>query len=206
MKKLVVVCIAVVLATGSMAFADDLFPPPWRGDEGSTFQEWGFGTPDPFPMPDFVDNPYGIPLLTVDTPSDWFDFVDGHQGVWPLSGEIDVFIPNRPSPLDYKEIDIQLVWKPSELCPSPTLPDEPIFGVVPFEFQLAFRHDMDLGGGWVFTKYWIMMSPNPSEEWLSIKGNIMVDQLVIDTICIPEPATIALLGFGALSLLRRKRA
>lgn len=33
----------------------------------------------------------------------------------------------------------------------------------------------------------------------------MIDEVDIDTRCIPEPATIAILGFGCLSLLRRRR-
>ena len=32
-----------------------------------------------------------------------------------------------------------------------------------------------------------------------------VDQIVIDTICIPEPVTVCLLGLGALALLRKRR-
>jgi len=33
----------------------------------------------------------------------------------------------------------------------------------------------------------------------------MVDSLVIDTICAPEPASLAILGLGAVAALRRRR-
>ena len=39
----------------------------------------------------------------------------------------------------------------------------------------------------------------------TIGGDVFVDQLVVDTICIPEPATMSLLALGGLALLRRKR-
>ena len=32
-----------------------------------------------------------------------------------------------------------------------------------------------------------------------------IDELVIDTICVPEPATIFLLGLGGMALLRKRR-
>lgn len=52
----------------------------------------------------------------------------------------------------------------------------------------------------------VILDYNP--EWVSIDirgANITVTDGLIRHECIPEPATIALLGLGALSLLRRKR-
>lgn len=49
---------------------------------------------------------------------------------------------------------------------------------------------------------------DPMDEWMEQDrgpGMIALDQIVIDTICIPEPATIALLGLGGLFLIRRKK-
>ena len=111
MKKLLIICLLVFLTAGSVAFADDLFPPPWRGEEGSTYQEWSFWEDNTTPTPDFVDNIYGDPLLTVNTPYNWLDAIDSREGVWPLSGEIDVYIPNWPVLRPEKVIWIQLTWK-----------------------------------------------------------------------------------------------
>ena len=52
----------------------------------------------------------------------------------------------------------------------------------------------------------VSIRKHPKFENIYISGSIMVDQVIIDTICIPEPITIALLGFGSLILIRRKRA
>ena len=196
--KIVILCTAVILGAGSTAFAD--LVPPWRGDDGSTFQQWDFSTNNPTPPPDVVDNPYGTPLLRVTSIGDW---IPG-PGAWPLSGEIDVYIPNWPELRPEKEIWLQLTWKATDV--DPFLPNEPLIGVAPFTSMNIFHmEDQDLGNGWVHTPFKINIWPNPFEEWITIKGDILVDQLTIDTICIPEPATLALLGIGGLITLIRKR-
>lgn len=205
-------CMAVTLAAGSSTFADDSYSPPWqRGSNGTTFQEWDFSQSDtePSPISDTLYNPYGSPLLRVNTSHGWLDVVDDtHVGVWPLSGEIDVYIPNRPLRLERKEIWLQLTWKPADLCPDPFLPAEPIVGITPFETMTMSRaENLDLGDDWVYTAFMINLYPNPDAEWITIKGDILVDQLVIDTYCIPEPTTFVLLGAGGwIIFVQRKRA
>jgi len=60
--------------------------------------------------------------------------------------------------------------------------------------------------------------PNPTEEYVSFTilapqegltaqgGPAVLDWVHVDTICIPEPATISLLGLGSLGWLRKRRA
>lgn len=201
MNKLVIfTCLAITLTTGSIASAI----PEWRGDPGSTYQEWYFDSSNTEPVPNVVNNPYGDPLLRVTPHGGWIS----NSGAWALSGEIDVMIPNYPQTRPEKWIQIQLTWQP--VYNDSFLPSEPLVGAAgiapsgPYKIVLGPRTDSDAGGGWTQSTYDITIQPNPLEEWIAIKGDILVDELIIDTICVPEPATICLFGLGALTLLRRK--
>ena len=51
----------LLLAAGSAtALADDLFPPPWRGQPDTTFAHWTFDNQAAPYFPDAWNNPYGL--------------------------------------------------------------------------------------------------------------------------------------------------
>lgn len=193
-----------------------------RDDGGATFQEWYFGTDDTTPAPDDSYNPYATdnnPVrLRVETDHGWYGSLSRGEGVWVLSGEIDTVIPNRPEPNPYKEIVLELTWKPlwdvpdNPFTPDPFLPDTPSIGAGSLidgqNYSVAISYalgDPD-SSGWYHTSAKITIEPNPPIEYISIKGNILVDSLSVDTICVPEPTTIAFLAAGGLyALLPRKR-
>jgi hypothetical protein len=199
--------VMVCLTVGS-ALADDLNPPAWRGGARTTFGEWEFSTSNSTPSPEAgYLYPWGLPTTQV-TPGlfqNWMDTWDGRQGVWPLSGEIDVTIPNNPEPLPYKDIWIQLTW--AQQAPN-VYPD---VSETRFNVPSTLIEQTPLPGGWYHSTYEIILQPNPDWEKILITGAINVDEMVIDTRCVPEPGTIALMVLGSVavggwSLVRRRRA
>ena len=202
MRKLVTISLCLLIGV-STALADDLNPPPWWGGPGTTWQGWEFTTPDPGPIaPDFGDYLTSTQLTVTPGPGmEWIDMdPSGRQGIWPLSGQIDVVVDNWPELNPEKWIWVQITWRPqdpgeepifTDIFPEPGLPPELVD-----EIQLA--------DGWIHSTYEWKLDFNPTEEWITIGGTIDVDELVVDTWCIPEPATIMLLGLGSLLLCRRK--
>jgi hypothetical protein len=203
MNRLITTCLLVVLGAGSAAYA------------ATTSQIWYFNTEEVMPVPDVVANAYGDPQLKVDKGSGagWQSAADGRTGIWSLSGEIDVIIPNFPVLNPYKKITINVTWAPGGV--DPFMPDQPLVGVVGLDVPadavpvdepvmeiVSITNDPLAGTPWVLSIYEIIIRPNPPKEWIAIKGDILVDELGIRTECVPEPATIGLLGLGGLALLR----
>jgi hypothetical protein len=196
-----------------MAISADAFSAPvWRGDAGTTFEQWSFSEWDYGPVhpDDGWDNDYGSGPPYLVATGNYRQQVDQHSGIWNL-GELDIIIPNNPVAQPEKEIWLELTWKGAGLN---FLPDKPLVGVecdyedqqiIP---QIQINQDPPATGtdGWKTTLYKIQIWPNPSSEWIAIKGDIFADKVVIDTFCkIPEPGVLSLLGLGALFGLKRKR-
>jgi hypothetical protein len=57
-------------------------------------------------------------------------------------------------------------------------------------------------------EFGVIIRPNPEIEKITMyfEPGTVLDYIHVDTICVPESATVALLGLGTLSLLRRKRS
>ena len=185
----------------SFARADDLFPPTWRGQPGTTFAQWEYLTPNPSPAPDITFNPWGIAATRVypGVGQNWMSQFDGRDGVWPLSGEIWVDVPNRPVTSPYKDIQVQLTWSAQAPGNVPT-----VLTTLPQTVPGTLVQTTPLGGSWMHSVYTMHLEPNPDWEQILITGGINVDELVIDTICIPEPSSLMLLGLAATLMLRRR--
>ncbi|GMV37449.1 MAG: hypothetical protein AMXMBFR61_19570 [Fimbriimonadales bacterium] len=189
---------ALAAATLSLsAVADDLTPPWYRGLPDTTFQHWQFYTPSP--EPEWFDNPYGVPSISDVSPNSiWLPEFEGRRGVWCIAPgtSMEFTIPNVVDPNHEKEYRFQLTYfgAPGEVVP---LGDPYDFGYI------------DMGDGWTHFRADYRF---PFCDWTVasvIAGDhpLYIDQLVVDSWCVPEPGTMAAIaaGLGALALRRRKK-
>jgi len=210
------VCVMVCLCAGFVgsAFADDLVPPRnWqRGDPGTTYQQWEFYTDASQNVPpDSVDNLYGDPYATVyylGTVPPWAnqwhynEEEDLGRGVW-YPDFIELYIPNTPDPNELKIIWLQITFHVGELGS-----DDPVLTTYPsMTSQPELISMQSLDDYWWHGTYEIMIEPNPEAETIKIDAPecmIYIDEIVVDTLCTPEPGT-ALLLLPIAFFLRRRR-
>lgn len=204
MKKILLIFAALVAVLAvSTAWADDLNPPGWRGDDRTLHVEWSFGENNPNPMPDVLETTLTDPIATCAVAGEQ-PFTNyeseylGRQGVYKYEDYIRIELSNFPDEFDYKLIWLQITYTE----------DEPYIITDPAATSRELEQLLDLGDGWFHATYSIIIEPNPPSEVIFISPipcAQFVDQIVIDTICIPEPVTVCLLGLGALALLRKRR-
>jgi hypothetical protein len=197
-KKLIIIIAVVVALAGGQALA---LP-------GETFQAWTFDADDNPTVPEISLNPYGTATATISggaAPPEWIATLLGRDRVWQGEGllELDIEIPNQMIHNPYKEISIEIGFL-GDLTEFSVLPI-PVGGIV----DETSRSIEDTGAGWKKLTASYRIEPNPERELLCymFSGDIAaVDYVKVNTVCVPEPLTISLLGFGGLMVRRRRRA
>lgn len=212
--------LCTILALGAhgsaLAALMDLDAPSWRttppGSATTTMQGWSFSTNANPAVADALHNNFGTPTLTIDNGgyplgTAWFSTYAGATGVWSFTavGAINVYIPNtgNNAPDTWKEINLQIVYKDG----GGTGDEIPLLTDPQLESTVRTRHQEIGTNGYFLDTYKIVIRPNPpGEEVLAftMQCKLFVDEIVIDTICLPEPATMAILALGGLMLQRRK--
>lgn len=207
---------ATLIVAGAVRAAD--LAPPWRGQPGTTYQAWTFEDADDPAAPEAKTNPYGSPTadITVGTfGTGWHAFMvglGGRTGFWdigasgttgPVNGSIGLEIPNCPAPATYKEIWVQVTYF-DDLTTAPVVS---VPGAIFLGGQTVLVEHVSTGGDWLLHQSMWRMEPNPSREEILLTAvptaGAVVDAIVVDTICVPEPAILFLVTLGSAVLRRR---
>ena len=224
MKKTSLI-ILMVFFTGSLALADDYWIPEWRGQPGTTWAVWDNWINYPGPMPaDASDaNPAGLaaPYAMADPASaflmdSWTDSLgDNRWNVMHIIGDDELMfhLDNYDRDWPEKLVWIQITYDSDQAWPM-------AFNVVAGYDGITFPFHVPANlvaitepPGWVTAAYEFSFEPNPAWEEIYLKfefhanptPSAYVDQVVIDTWCIPEPLTLCLLTLGSLAALIRRR-
>ena len=118
MAKLVALVVSISLFMPIGADAHDLVRPDWRGQEGTTYQEWRFDNDANPAVPEVINNDYGDASASITVGfmgSGWlyelgFGSQTGHWDLGGSGGQIIIDIDNRPLALEYKEIWLQVTY------------------------------------------------------------------------------------------------
>lgn len=203
------------------ATGHDVFPPCWRGQPGSTFQEWKFDTNNNPATPEISANPYGMASALV-APNEelggegWkFQFAGGgfgtlQSGYWDMGadGMITLTVPNRvgASALAYKYISIQITeWfdpgsgytNAAVFIPSAAVLGDQTTTIQTVPGSFSWRVNQSL---------WRLPSSPDSETitlttyWdpQNLQGGGVIDQIVVDTISLDPAGVISPAGTPAI--------
>ena len=204
--------IATVMLIGigiSAANAHDLNPPPWRYQPNTTYARWdtwyGGGGEKSATFPPDTEFSYlqvSPSAVTLAPEAEATDYAGIDEVLWISDHDdkegLTLELPNYTDPNPYKEIVLQVTWH--EDGPPGYSVDLPASII---DSQLG----VDLGGGWFYDYIVYRIEPNPVFETITLTnptGDLYIDQVVVDTICAPEPASITALILGAMIAIRRK--
>ena len=224
--------LVAAIIPAAAAMADDLLPPPWRGQPLTTLAEWEFLSPANPTPPDGTIVPVvgngggGGPLASIGGPILWDPF-DG-DGAWignaPAPGgppgQISLDIPNWIDTMPLKWVQIQMTvqrYFDTTDPLNPVLVTPYVDSISAFDpsgptssmlIQVLPELPVNPTDGTFLRTEWWKIVPNPDNERIVINVPVdtLVDEIVVDTISfVPEPSSIVMLGIAIAGLAFRRR-
>ena len=204
MKK-TILALLLVCAVCSIVSAITITP-------DSTDQKWDFDTDANPAIPEYLYNPYGNVEAAITYAGTIGEIPSWSDGVWSgTSIKFTTTIPNtrNTDPESYKDIVVEIGFQGNISLATITAWGD-AFSRTKRETS-AYQDNS--GQVWTLVRDYYVIKPNPTEEEICYAlsdffgGEQKLDYVSIYTVCIPEPATVCLLGLGALALVvsRRKR-
>src|SRR5207245_1900199 len=162
--------------------------------------------PDALPL----NNIYGSPMMTPSAGTTWLPTFSGRSDVWALSGgSLNFDIPNTGIQTHQKELWLQVTFLSNAAVPPPSYVIASSSGTFT---QIGGPFNTTLPNGWVHQLTQWGIAPCPVFERVTIFPSTagtqsFIDQVVIDTQCIPTPSpgTASLLALAGLCAVRRRR-
>jgi hypothetical protein len=198
---LTILAVALVVPW-SVATADDLTPPPYRGGPLSVSAQWNY-----------------IPGSTILNLTNWSSVDDNDAStnlypnftptsqVIPNNGIYQFQLPNWVDNMPIKYLRLQLAWGGTTASPI-NIFSQGLDGVNPVVANLVFTSAPQILTSGIYQYFDFTFGPNPDFERVNVQlpANNYLTQAVIDTVStVPEPATLSMLALGGLTLLRARR-
>jgi hypothetical protein len=196
--------------------ARDVLAPWWRGAPRTTYQAWYPLTAEMYDLATVDSNEYGMPYAYAEGTFTGWVFTNGAPGpdgtplqaAWfnQQSGSIVLQLPNAPESVDDKLFWIQITCSTNaNLSYSFSV----FSGTNHWSPTNTYQYITNWSYGTWMTHVTEWMIPhNPSQEimYLDFYAKTFVEQIVAETWCTPEPATVAVgLCLGACALLHQRR-
>lgn len=188
-------------------------PPDYRGGANSTLSTWsasGGWLDGSNANGTFVPAASNFPLSQAEGGCG-----AGQHCLKVLGGDLEFFIPNFVDPLPIKLLRVQFKWS-AGTSTVPVLLDPPAQVVAPIESgdpagaviaTLVERSVATLDNGFYFNYQDFRLTPNPDWEKITADNSAQLGlvEVVIDTISVPEPATLLLVSAAMLGLGHSRR-